>query len=125
MLEFTSHPKGIEGVLSGVEREPLCKIDGEVVTIPKQYPAMVGLAYVAIEARNGEGAALVWAMQASLGSENWERLLNAGLLDEQLVQITAIVVARIQGGVAPVPVSEPSAAPKARPRARRSAAARK
>jgi hypothetical protein len=113
MLEFTTHPKGIEGVLADAPREPLCKIDGEEVTIPVHFPAMAGLYFVFVQSQYGHGAALVWACQAALGSEAWEKLLGVGLSDDQLSQITSIVVARIQGETAPVPqVASPG--PKAR-----------
>jgi hypothetical protein len=120
VLEFTTHSKGIEGVLADMPREPLCKVDGEVVTIPVHFPAMAGLYFVSVQAQYGHGAALVWACQAALGSEVWEKLIACGLSDDQLSQVTGIVVARIQGERVPVPQAD-APGPKARkPRAPRS-----
>jgi hypothetical protein len=124
MLEFTSHPEGIEGFLADVPREPLCKVDGETVTIPIQFPAMVGMAYAAVESRHGTGPAMIWAMQVSLGSAVWDKLLNVGLSDEHLTLLTTIVVARMQGESAPIPEAAPPA-PKARAARRRAPASKK
>lgn len=125
MFEFTSNPKGLEGVLAGLDRETLCRLDGEDITIPVTYPASAGLAYVAMDQQYGYGAAMYWAMQVSLGTQAWERLLGVGLTDEQLTQIAGVVVARIQGQESPIPQAAASD-PKARkPRAPRSNAARK
>lgn len=125
MFEFTTNPKGIEGVLADVEREPLCKIDGEVVTIPKQFPASVGLAFVAMEANRGREVAVVWAMQCSLGSAVWEKLVTeVDLPDTALTQLMTIVIGRMQGIPAPIPEPEDDA-PKARTRAARTTTAKK
>lgn len=125
MFEFTSNPKGLEGVLAELPREPLCKIDDTVVTIPKEFPASVGLAYVAVQQRYGDGAALIWGLQTALGAEAVDLLLNVGLTDEQFTTITAIVVARMQGEPVSIP-TEDKPAPKARaPRQRRASSSKK
>lgn len=124
MLEFTTHEKGVEGALAALPREPLCRVDGEEITIPVKFPAMVGLAFASLQDRWGDAAALVWAMQVALGSEAWDKLLAVGLADEDFTTLTAIVVARMQGQEAPVPAAAP-AAPKARPRRTRAKAAGK
>lgn len=116
MFEFKPVPSLAERLAKG-PREALFSVGKKkVYTIPVEFPATMGLAYGNMKLYKGDEQAVVWAVQLALGSDGFDALTQADPSREELAQVFAVIVRRIQGypiaipGKAPAPEEEPSPA---------------
>jgi hypothetical protein len=95
ILTLTTDPDAPEP-----EREVLFTLDGVEYTIPKVFPASMGLQFTRVSVLQGTDVAVCWALEAAIGPVGYEVLMNfTQLTADQLAKICDVVLLRIAGGM--------------------------
>lgn len=94
MIELTTTPDKV------VEREPLFSIDGNEVTIPKEFSASLALQYIDRARKRGVDDAASWLLEVVLGIEGYALLLGyEELKAEHLSSIMDVILTKTLGAM--------------------------
>lgn len=93
MLELTSEAPVIE-------MEDVFSIDGRVFQMPARVTTNTALIYMRMVRKQGEEAAISWAVERVLGEDAYVALMNCeSLTKDQLGQVMEIVKTKLLGAV--------------------------